>query len=215
MATRPVPPSTPGSKVTVHYPFHPLRGRALEVVCAPRPGNGDGAVTVLEPTGQRLKIPCWMLSPAAAQVRLAERAGSVVSARDDPVPGRRHPSEPGVAGGAWSRSHRQLWDRRRWPCLGAVAPAALGPEALALPGGRPYRVRKAGGPDRRERRARAILVRYSVPTGPSVTLGPSWSAIRSQPGRASRSGEFGPPALPGAAIGAAAPAPASSGPTGA
>ncbi len=74
MATKPVPHSTPGSKVTVRYPFHPHRGRDLEVVCAPRRGNGDGAVTVVDPTGQRLKIPCWMLSPAAAQVRLAEQA---------------------------------------------------------------------------------------------------------------------------------------------
>jgi len=55
-----------------------------------------------------------------------------------------------------------------------------------------------GGPNRRERCARAILVRDADPIRPSVALGRSWSAMRTQPGRAQRSGEFGPPPLAGA-----------------
>ena len=60
------------STVVVFYPFHPLHGRTLDVACAPR--DGDGAVTVIDVTGLRLKIPSWMLSPTAAEHRLSERA---------------------------------------------------------------------------------------------------------------------------------------------
>jgi hypothetical protein len=42
------------------------------VVCAPR--QGDGAATVVDPTGCRLKIPSWMVSPAAAGATLVEQA---------------------------------------------------------------------------------------------------------------------------------------------
>ena len=39
-----------------------------------RPKRGDGAVSVLDPVGKRLKIPTWMLSEAAASVKMAEQA---------------------------------------------------------------------------------------------------------------------------------------------
>ena len=57
------------STVTVHYPFHPLHCRCLEVVAWPR--QPHLAVTVREPDGQTLKIPLWMVEPAAAHCELA------------------------------------------------------------------------------------------------------------------------------------------------
>ena len=39
-----------------------------------RPKQGDGAVSVIDPTGHRLKIPMWMLSPAASELKIAEQA---------------------------------------------------------------------------------------------------------------------------------------------
>ena len=58
--------------VQVLYPFHPLHGTSLQLIR--RPKRGDGAVTVLDPNSRRLKIPTWMLSAEAADVRIAERA---------------------------------------------------------------------------------------------------------------------------------------------
>ena len=56
------------STVTVHYPFHPLHGRCLEVVAWPR--QPRLAVTVCQPDGQALKVPLWMVEPAAAHLLL-------------------------------------------------------------------------------------------------------------------------------------------------
>jgi hypothetical protein len=53
--------------VRVFYTLHPLRDSSLQVVR--RPKRGDGAVTVVDPTGKRLKIPLWMLSPDAAETK--------------------------------------------------------------------------------------------------------------------------------------------------
>ena len=64
---------THGARVTVHYRFHPLCGRELEVVSTPRSADG-GAVTVADPTGRRLKIPCWMLSTEAGELGLTAQA---------------------------------------------------------------------------------------------------------------------------------------------
>ena len=58
--------------VQVLYPFHPLHGTSLQLIR--RPKRGDGAVTVLDPNSRRLKIPTWMLSAEAADVRIAEQA---------------------------------------------------------------------------------------------------------------------------------------------
>ena len=54
------------------YPFHPLHGLELEVVC--RPKSAVGAITVFDPQGKRLKIPSWMVSPQASGYQLSERA---------------------------------------------------------------------------------------------------------------------------------------------
>ena len=55
----------------VYYPFHPLRGAILQVVR--RPKRGDGAVSVIDPIGKRLKIPVWMLSPECAAIPITEK----------------------------------------------------------------------------------------------------------------------------------------------
>ncbi len=56
----------------VLYPFHPLHGASLQLIR--RPKRGDGAVTVLDTNGRRLKIPTWMLSAEAADARITEQA---------------------------------------------------------------------------------------------------------------------------------------------
>jgi hypothetical protein len=64
--------STDATHVQVFYPFHPLHGDRLRVIRRPR--RGDGAVSVLDPVGKRLKIPTWMLSPSAADIKTTEQA---------------------------------------------------------------------------------------------------------------------------------------------
>jgi hypothetical protein len=58
--------------VQVLYPFHPLQGASLQLIR--RPKRGDGAVTVVDTNGRRLKIPTWMLSAEAADASIAEQA---------------------------------------------------------------------------------------------------------------------------------------------
>jgi hypothetical protein len=58
-------PSTKPRTVTVFCLFHPLHSRTLPVARAPR--NEDGCVLVVDPSGSRLKIPCWMLTSSASQ----------------------------------------------------------------------------------------------------------------------------------------------------
>jgi hypothetical protein len=58
------------SIVTVHYRFHPLYGHELRVVRWCRPGN-RGA-TVEHPDGNTLKVPLWILEPAADRYHLSE-----------------------------------------------------------------------------------------------------------------------------------------------
>ena len=53
------------------YPFHPLHGAILQIVRNPK--RGDGAVSIIEPTGRRLKIPVWMLLPECAEIKIKER----------------------------------------------------------------------------------------------------------------------------------------------
>jgi len=38
-----------------------------------RPKRGDGAVSVIDKSGRRLKIPIWMLSPEAAGTAISEQ----------------------------------------------------------------------------------------------------------------------------------------------
>jgi hypothetical protein len=57
--------------VTVHYPFHPLQRQSLEVLTWPRQTHLP--VTVRSPDGSTLKIPLWMLDPAAARSDLHDQ----------------------------------------------------------------------------------------------------------------------------------------------
>ena len=58
--------------VQIFYPFHPLRGAALQVVR--RPKRDDGAVSVLDQAGKRLKIPVWMLTPECGEISISQEA---------------------------------------------------------------------------------------------------------------------------------------------
>jgi hypothetical protein len=57
--------------VHVFYRFHPLYSSTLQIVR--RPKRGDGAVSVIDQSGRRLKIPVWMLSPQAAGAVISEQ----------------------------------------------------------------------------------------------------------------------------------------------
>jgi hypothetical protein len=59
------------TNVQVFYQFHPLHGSTLRVVR--RPKQGDGAVSVSDPAGRRLKIPLWMLLPNSAEMKIAHQ----------------------------------------------------------------------------------------------------------------------------------------------
>jgi len=56
--------------VQVFYPFHPLHGSTLQIVR--RPKRGDGAVSVIDRGGKRLKIPVWMLLPDCAAIKISD-----------------------------------------------------------------------------------------------------------------------------------------------
>jgi hypothetical protein len=58
--------------VRVFYPFHPLHGYRLRVTR--RPKRGEGAVSVIDPAGRRLKIPVWMICSDAAEIRVSDQA---------------------------------------------------------------------------------------------------------------------------------------------
>jgi len=60
--------SAESTHVQVFYPFHPLQATTLKILR--RPKRGDGAVSVVDPVGRRLKIPVWMLSPDCAEIRI-------------------------------------------------------------------------------------------------------------------------------------------------
>ena len=55
-------------RVCVFYPFHPLHGFSLQVIRKSK--RGDGAVSIRDPAGKRLKIPVWMLAPDASHVQI-------------------------------------------------------------------------------------------------------------------------------------------------
>lgn len=56
--------------VVVYYRFHPHYGEELKL--AVRPSKATGLYTV-KVHGSQLKIPAWMLSPDAAELKLSER----------------------------------------------------------------------------------------------------------------------------------------------
>src|SRR5215831_1559160 len=62
--------SAESTHVRVFYPFHPLRGTTLQILR--RPKRGDGAVSVIDPTGRRLKIPVWMLSSDCGGIEVTQ-----------------------------------------------------------------------------------------------------------------------------------------------
>jgi len=83
-------------KVTVYYPFHPLHLRQLDLAGKAR--LGDGAVTVVDPSGMRLKIPLWMTTrqaggyevspePEISARALLELTVLLALAEEDPAPG--------------------------------------------------------------------------------------------------------------------------------
>jgi hypothetical protein len=63
--------SVEDTEVQVFYPFHPLHGATVQILR--RPKRGDGAVSVIDRAGKRLKIPVWMLSPEAGSIAISER----------------------------------------------------------------------------------------------------------------------------------------------
>lgn len=63
---------TSRSSFFVHYRFHPLHGQEVVAIALPR--RADGAVTVKDRDAGRLKIPLWMLSPAASRFDLTAQA---------------------------------------------------------------------------------------------------------------------------------------------
>ena len=64
--------SAENTEVQVFYRFHPLHGATVRILR--RPERGDGAVSVIDRTGKRLKIPVWMLSPETGSIVISERA---------------------------------------------------------------------------------------------------------------------------------------------
>ena len=64
--------------VTVHYPFHPHRGKQFRVVSQSR--EADGWVAVATGEEKNLKIPRWMLAPESATISVTERPLIALSA---------------------------------------------------------------------------------------------------------------------------------------
>jgi hypothetical protein len=63
--------SAEDAQVQVFYPFHPLHGVTVQILRKPK--RGDGAVSVIDQVGKRLKIPVWMLSPDSSGAKISER----------------------------------------------------------------------------------------------------------------------------------------------
>jgi len=63
--------SAENAEVHVFYPFHPLHGATVQILRKPK--RGDGAVSVIDQAGKRLKIPVWMLSPDSSGIKISER----------------------------------------------------------------------------------------------------------------------------------------------
>jgi hypothetical protein len=60
-----------GLRVTVHYPFHPLCGRELDVLCTPR--DLAQSIVAVDPRGGHIKIPRWMTCRDAARFHLSDQ----------------------------------------------------------------------------------------------------------------------------------------------
>jgi hypothetical protein len=132
----------------------------LEVVSAPR--RGDGAVTVIDPTGRHLKVPSWMLHAEAALASLTDRGvpsvasllvvwlllrgvlpgpeGSSASETDTLAPPRSQRGQGGVGETAEAHARRGGGARRRVRGMGAG-----GTEGVDRTHGRRDRGRARGG----------------------------------------------------------------------
>lgn len=66
------------STVRVFYPHHPLHGEDLAVVRSPK--GRDGYFVVRRVDGIDVRVPAWMLRPAAASATISARATLGVSA---------------------------------------------------------------------------------------------------------------------------------------
>ncbi len=64
--------SAESAEVPVFYPFHPLHGATVQILR--RPKRGDGAASVIDRAGKRLKIPVWMLLPDCTEIKIGARA---------------------------------------------------------------------------------------------------------------------------------------------
>ena len=62
--------SAESAEVQVYYPFHPLYGSTLQILRKPK--RGDGAVSVVDRDGRRLKIPVWMLLPDCSAIKISD-----------------------------------------------------------------------------------------------------------------------------------------------
>ena len=127
--------STLSTEVRVFYPFHPLHGATVQILR--RPKRGDGAVTVIDRAGKRLKIPVWMLSPEAGSIAISERThlskGALLSLA----------SLLSLHGGQ-NRGHDKLLSTAVNECKGGHrgATGTIGPED---PGRKRNRARKCAG----------------------------------------------------------------------
>jgi hypothetical protein len=71
-----------------------------------RPKQDDGAVSVLDPTGHRLKIPMWMLSPDSGEMKIVEQVllnkgallylSELLAAQSDAADSRHDTLQPSV-----------------------------------------------------------------------------------------------------------------------
>ena len=75
--------------VTVHYPFHPLAGTSVPALTIQKE-----SVTVRGPDGLDLKVPKWMLSPAAHAEVSAEVVVGLDALRDSRFTRSRKPFAP-------------------------------------------------------------------------------------------------------------------------
>ena len=110
----------------MHYPFHPLHQQALEVVTWSRLGRL--VVTVRQP-GKTLKIPLWMVEPAAAKIALCDQVelpASVLQGLAALLNAHAHRRHPGRAGDRENLDAPGSAGPRATACASAWAHAASG-----------------------------------------------------------------------------------------
>jgi len=63
---------TTSSRIKIYYPFHPLCGVEVEIACKPK--KGDGAITITDSQGIRMKIPSWMTDPECFNYKISDQS---------------------------------------------------------------------------------------------------------------------------------------------